>query len=226
MQNTATAPDPSQIDTWIFDLDNTLYPASSNLFDQINQRMWEFMGKRLGFQIPEAQALQKRYAAEHGSTLRGLMNDHGMDPQDFLDHVHDIDLSVLSPDPGLDAALQALPGRKVIFTSGSDDHVANVLGHLGMTRHFEAVFDIHAADYRPKPHPPTYRRMVERFGLDPTRAIFFDDIPRNLEPAAALGIATAWIANDRRDAATAAEQSYVHHVIEDLGGWLSDLLRS
>ncbi len=94
MENATAALDPARIDTWIFDLDNTLYPASSNLFDQIDRRMWAFMGKRFGFQLSEAQALQKRYAAEHGSTLRGLMSDHGMDPQDFLDHVHDIDLSV------------------------------------------------------------------------------------------------------------------------------------
>lgn len=212
------------ITTWVFDLDNTLYPASCSLFPQIDLRMRQFIADRLGLTLDDAFRLQKRYYREFGTTLRGLMLVHGIEPAVFLDYVHEIDCSVLLPDPRLDAVLARLEGRKLVFTNGSERHAVNVLERLGLARHFEAIFDIRAADYVPKPDPATYQRMVERHRLEARSAAMFEDIHRNLVPAAAIGMTTVWVRdevhcfgpNDGYD-----DTSHVHHVTEDLAGWLA-----
>src|ERR1700730_16557765 len=140
----------AEIETWIFDLDNTLYPASCNLFDQIHQRMGEFIVELLDVDLDEAKRLRSQYFRHHGTTLRGLMTEHNIDPRAFLDHVHRIDLSPIPANPDLAAALAALPGRKYVFTNGSVRHAENILGHLGIDGHFSGIFDVEACNYVPK----------------------------------------------------------------------------
>ena len=210
------------VDVWVFDLDNTLYHARYNQFTQVEQRMNPFVATALKLDGAEARRLQTAYYHAHGSTLRGLMLLHGTDPDEFLDYVHDIDVTWLPPNGELDSALARLNGRKVVFTSGSTDHADRVMRRLGVRHHIEAVFDIAAADYVPKPNPETYRRFVARHAIVPERAIMFDDIARNLEPAAALGMKTVWIRNDEPYGHEGAEGDHIHHVTDDLVAWLEE----
>jgi putative hydrolase of the HAD superfamily len=209
------------IETWIFDLDNTLYPVSCRLFAQIEARMNRFISERLGLALEEAQALRKAYFREYGTTLRGLMITEAVDPEEFLLYVHEIDLTSLAPDPALDGALSALKGRKIIHTNASARHAENVLARLGVARHFSAILDIAAADYEPKPAPGGYRELVRRHGVAPERALMIEDIAKNLAPAAALGMTTVWLRSALDWASEGAEGDHVHHVIEDLGTFLA-----
>lgn len=215
-------PSLTEIDTWVFDLDNTLYPASCRLFDQVEQRMGLYVQQLLNLSPVDARALQKQYFRDHTTTLRGLMIHHGVEPGDFMDFVHKIDVSGVQADARLDAALAALPGRKVIFTNGSTKHAENVLGRLGIGAHFDGVFDIADANFIPKPDHASYRAMVERFGIVPARAAMFDDMPRNLQPAAELGMSTVWIQTHNDWAQALEDMSFVHHATDDLAGWLND----
>lgn len=219
---TDTAADPlSHVEDWVFDLDNTLYPASCRLFDQVERRMGEFICDYLNLSWDDARALQKRYFREHGTTLRGLMTVNGLDPQLFLDYVHDIDLTVIDPCRSLDDALARLDGRKLIFTNGSVRHAERVLERIGIAHHFSDVVDIVASDYVPKPDREVYRRMIDRFGIDPARSAMIEDMARNLEPAYELGMTTIWVRNTIEWAVPASEASYIHFAVDDLGGWLS-----
>jgi putative hydrolase of the HAD superfamily len=216
--------DFAAIDTWIFDLDNTLYPASCNLFDQIHRRMGEFISDLLAVDLAEAKRLQKIYFREHGTTLRGLMNVHNIDPTAFLDHVHQIDLSPVPADVALAAALAALPGRKLVFTNGTVRHAENILSHLGIAEHFVGLFDIADCNYVPKPDPAGYAELVRRFGIDPSRAVMIEDMAKNLAPAAALGMTTVWLRGTIEWATEGAEADYVHHVAEALTPWLAAIV--
>ena len=214
------------VGTWIFDLDNTLYPASCRLFDQVQVRIRQYIRDNLGLTEPEALALQKRYFQEHMTTLRGLIVNDGIDPHHFLDFVHEIDLSGLEADPALDAAIAALPGRKVIFTNGSVPHAERVMAKVGIGRHFEAIFDIVASDFVPKPDIGVYRRLCESHRIDPTGAVMIDDMPRNLMPAHELGMTTVLVkTDDAKDgfdwSGPAGDPTYIHHVTEDLAGFLA-----
>ena len=209
----------------MFDLDNTLYPPECELFSQIDWRMTDFIADHFGLDRETARARQKAYFRSHGTTLRGLMTEHGMDPAPFLDFVHQIDLSHIPAAPDLGTALAALPGRKLVYTNGSQAHADNVMGHLGIAGHFEDVFDIVRADYQPKPHAESYRRMLDHFGIDrPDRAAMVEDIARNLGPARDLGMTTIWLRNEARWAAPEAA-SMADHVIDDLTLWLSGVAR-
>ncbi|MBX6322799.1 MAG: pyrimidine 5'-nucleotidase [Rhodospirillaceae bacterium] len=210
----------AHIDTWIFDLDNTLYPASCRLFDQVDTLIARFIMDHLGVDQDEARRIQKRYFLEHGTTLAGLMTHHAIDPHLYLDYVHRLDLSGLPPSPALDAALGRLPGRKIVYTNGSAGHAERVMTRLGIHSRFEGVFDIVAGDFVPKPHEPSYRRMIERHGVDPTRAAMIEDLPRNLAPAAALGMTTVLVRSGAPWAEEGAGADYIHHVTDDLVAWL------
>jgi putative hydrolase of the HAD superfamily len=225
-----TPPGLPPIETWVFDLDNTLYPASSSLFPQIDVRMRRFIAERLHLSLDDAFALQKRYYREFGTTLRGLMLVHKIEPEAFLSFVHDIDCTVLEAAPRLDAALAALAGRKLIFTNGSERHAENVLARLGLTRHFEGIFDIRAARFIPKPQPECYQLMIERHGVDPRSALMVEDLHRNLRPAAAIGMTTLWVKEDGHPDTEVlghdgSDLSHVHHVTEDLAAWLEQAAR-
>ena len=214
-----TEPDPVQ--DWIFDLDNTLYPASCDLFSQVNRRIQDYIGDFLGLSPAESRALQHRYLREFGASMRGLVVNHDMDPRAFLAYVHDIDFSPVPHWPALDRALARLPGRKLVFTNASADYAGKVLARLGVTRHFAAVFDIIAADFMPKPQPAAYHSLIERHGVDPGRAVLFEDIARNLEPAAELGMTTVLV---EPEPSAAGEAVHVHHATTDLVDWLEDRL--
>jgi putative hydrolase of the HAD superfamily len=210
-------------DAWVFDLDNTLYPASVDLFAQIDLRMRGYIAAYLGLELQEARALQKRYFHEYGTSLRGLMDMHGMDPRPFLEHVHDIDLSGLEPSPTLERALARLPGRKVVFTNASSWHAERVMARLGIGHHFEAVFDIMTADFRPKPEPGTYRALVSRLGLAPTRSVMLEDLARNLVPAAALGMMTVWVRSAADAGPAGVDEGLIDYVVDDLVVWLEQV---
>lgn len=213
--------DLSHIDTWVFDLDNTLYPASAELFLQIDVRMKTFISELLNIDLVEAFKLQKIYYHEHGTTLRGLMIDHAVDPDAFLDYVHDIDHTVLETDPDLEAIIQDLPGRKLIHTNGSEQHAENVLSALGLSNCFEAIFDIRAGSYIPKPDPYSYEHFLSSHAFEATTAIMFEDSVKNLKPAADLGMTTVLVQHDGNDA-SAQPDEYCHYITDDLTSWLRD----
>lgn len=215
-----------QAETWVFDLDNTLYPASSNLFDQVDVRIRDYIARFLGIGPEDAYRLQKKYFLEDGTSLRGMMERHAMDPDPFLDYVHDIDVSPVPPSPALDAALAALTGRKIVFTNGSTSHAERVMARLGVTHHFDGIFDIAAAGYIPKPAPHVYDQLVADYQIDPSRAVMIEDIARNLEPAAALGMTTVWLKGATGWGREGSDSAYVHHVIDDLPTWLDSVATS
>jgi putative hydrolase of the HAD superfamily len=213
------SPDLSHVDTWIFDLDNTLYPPECDLFALIDDRMQAFVERSIGLGPVEARALQKRYYHEHGTTLAGLMANHGVDPREFLDEVHEISLDRLEPDAELARGLRRLPGRRLVFTNGSERHARRVLDALGIEALFDEVFDIEACDLIPKPQPDAFARLIARHAVEPRAAAFFEDLERNLKPAAELGMTTVLVgprAGDR-------PAGFVHHHTEDLAGFLASV---
>lgn len=215
----------SQAKAWLFDLDNTLYPAQSDLFAQIDVRMAAFIADYLGVDEAQARTLQKSYWASHGTTLSGMMSRHRMPPGPFLEFVHDIDVSVLAYDGRLDAALSRLPGRKIIFTNGTVRHAENVLGRLKLTHHFETIFDIEATGYVPKPHKDAYHHVVSASGVQVTDTVMVDDSVKNLLPAFELGMTTVWAAGKPEWSGPGAQQddAFIHHVTHDLGALLDSL---
>ena len=210
------------VDTWVFDLDNTLYPAHCDLFSQVDQRMGAFISEALSLPWDEARRLQKLYFLEHGTTLRGLMTVHGLPPEPFLRYVHDIDVSPVTPSPELDVVLDALGGRKLVFTNGTTPHAERVLQRLGVARHFEAIFDIVAAEYLPKPDPRAYDRLIERHAFVPAAAAMIEDMGPNLAPAHALGMTTVWVRGTH--SWCAPRGNYVHHHIDDVLDWLTTVV--
>jgi putative hydrolase of the HAD superfamily len=190
-----TGPDFRHVDAWIFDLDNTLYPASSDLFAQIDVRMSSYVAEFLSLPLDEAKRIQKAYYHDHGTTLNGLMKIHGADPEPFLAHAHDIDLSPIAPDPELNAIIARLPGRRFVLTNGCRNHAARVLDRLGLGSVIDDVWDIRAMSFKPKPDPTAYETLIAHAKLDPRKAAMFEDLARNLVPARALGMTTVWLNN-------------------------------
>ncbi|MGI4877685.1 MAG: pyrimidine 5'-nucleotidase [Janthinobacterium lividum] len=211
----------AHVDAWIFDLDNTLYPARTNLFAQIDVRMGGFISDLLGIDAAAAHKVQKGFFHAHGMTLRGLMNEHGVDPHVFLGHVHDIDLSEVAPEPGLVAAIAALPGRKLIFTNADTLYARRVLDRLGLGASFEAIHDIHATGYLPKPDARAYEGLCAAYAIDPARALFVEDMARNLKPAKAIGMTTVWIDNGSEQGPSTDAPDFIDYTIADLGDWLT-----
>lgn len=212
-------------ETWVFDLDNTLYSGVHGLFEQIDVRMKAYLARFLGIGEDEAYRVQKSYFKAHGTTLRGMMLNHAMDPAPYLDFVHDIDISAIPAAPELDAQLSRLSGRKIIFTNADLPHAERVLNRLGITDHFDAVFDIHEAGFIPKPEPEVYDTLVSRFAITPARAVMVEDVARNLAPAAALGMATVWV-KPVTECPVSKELPTGPHVdfeTDDLVAWLSAL---
>ncbi len=216
----------AHIDTWVFDLDNTLYSASTHLFGQIDQRMKAFVSRELGLSLEDAHALQKRYYWEHGTTLRGLMLNHKIDPDAFLDYVHDIDHSVLAPDPRLNALLARLPGRKYIYTNGTARHATEVVAKLGISALFEGIFDIRAGNYIPKPDPAPYVDLLARYSIDPARTAMFEDSFKNLKPAAALGMTTVFVRHEEHVPRPDDDLTHCAFITDDLAEWLSAFLEN
>ena len=214
----------AHVDCWIFDLDNTLYPASADLFGLIDVRMAAFIQRLLGCDAIEAKRVQKAYFHDHGTTLSGLMLHHRVDPHEFLSFVHDIEVGAVAEDRRLVRAVSRLPGRKLIFTNGDAPSAQRVLHQLGLSESFEAIHDIHACAYRPKPHPDSYDGMIARFGIIPSTALFVEDMARNLKPAKALGMSTVWVNNGSERGDHEAHPDFIDYEIEDVGQWLDEIL--
>tara|TARA_R110000868_G_scaffold80903_10_gene229416 strand:+ start:1698 stop:2363 length:666 start_codon:yes stop_codon:yes gene_type:complete len=215
--------DFAHIDSWIFDLDNTLYPAKADLFGLIDIKMGEFIQTLLGCDPVEARRVQKGYFMAHGTTLAGLMRDHDTDPREFLDYVHDISLDRIVADHDLIDHIAKLPGRRLIFTNGDAAYAARVLAKLGLTDAFELIHDIHACAYVPKPDPSGYAMLCDVHRIDPTRSIFFEDMARNLIPAKALGMTTVWVNNGSEAGNVDAHTDYIDYEIEHLTPFLADI---
>jgi putative hydrolase of the HAD superfamily len=189
--------DFAHITDWVFDLDNTLYPHHVDLFAQIDRNMTAYVAKLLNLEVDEARKLQKQYYHDHGTTLRGLMHHHGVDPADFLEAAHQIDYSIVPANEGLGEAIKALPGRKFIFTNGTVKHAEAAARALGILDHFENIFDIVAADYVPKPAGQTYDKFASLHRVDSRNAAMFEDLPRNLVAPKLLGMKTVLILPSR-----------------------------
>jgi len=215
----------NHIDTWIFDLDNTLYPASCDLFALIDARMNAYLRNLFSVDETEAHRIQKQYFRDHGTTLSGLMSQHGTDPHHFLDFVHDIEMDRVSANPDLKDALMALPGRRLVFTNGDVPYAERVLAALGLESCFEAVHDIHMMDYQPKPDPSAYDGFCKAWGVTPTTALFAEDMARNLKPAKDIGMTTLWVNNGSEQANGEACPSFIDHETHEITAWLSGLSR-
>ncbi|MFZ5616199.1 MAG: pyrimidine 5'-nucleotidase [Pseudomonadota bacterium] len=226
--------DFSHVESWVFDLDNTLYPAECRLFSQIDARMTDYIRMTVGVEHDEARRLQKHYYVKYGTTLAGLMIEHAAAPDEFLEYVHDIDFSVVPEDAALRQSIEALPGRRYIFTNGSVAHADKVLSRIGLSGLFDDVFDIRAAEWTPKPHRQTYERFLNRCIVRPKEAAMFEDLAHNLEAAHALGMTTvlvcqdaAWFAdepNDKRPARPGdAQPEHVHYMTDDLAAFLGQV---
>lgn len=221
----------AHVDTWVFDLDNTLYPADCDLWPKIDQRITLFLAHLFGLDGLSSLALQKYYYHRYGTTLRGLMEEHSIRPDDFLEFTHDIDRSSLLPDLTLAAAITALPGRKLILTNGSREHALRTAEALGLDAMFDDIFDIAAADFVPKPQAATYDRFFERHAVDPGRSVMFEDLARNLLVPHQRGMATVLVVpkpgqRDHRDAieiTNGAAPPHIDFVTSDLALFLNDL---
>lgn len=220
------------VDTWVFDLDNTLYPAQHDLWGQIDARMKAYISDLLGIAPEEAFRIQKDYYRRYGTSMRGLMTEHGMKPDDFLDYVHEIDHSPLEPNPALGEAIEKLPGRKLILTNGTRKHAEAVMRRLDIHSHFQDVFDIVAAELEPKPSAKTYDRFLVRHGVDPTKSAMFEDLSRNLTVPHALGITTVLVVPEqtrevfREDwEMEGRDADHVDYVTDDLAQFLKGCLR-
>ncbi len=218
------------VETWVFDLDNTLYPHHLNLWQQVDERIRDYIASFLRVTPDEAFRVQKDYYRRYGTSMRGLMEEHGLNPDEFLEVVHQIDHSPLTPNPALGAAIAQLPGRKLILTNGTRRHAEAVLGRLEIAEHFEEVFDIAAADLEPKPRASVYDRFLARHNVDPRKAAIFEDLARNLEVPHALGMTTVLVVPGgtrevfREEWELAGrDAAHVDHVTDDLTGFLRDV---
>jgi putative hydrolase of the HAD superfamily len=215
----------ASIRNWVFDLDNTLYPASANLFARVDERIGAYVADRFGVDRQEARRIQKGYFHAHGTTLAGLMAEHGVDPHDYLDKVHDVELDVLEENAPLAAAIARLPGEKYVFTNADAAYAGRVLERLGLSESFAGIHDVHACGYVPKPHPDAYAGMCAAFGIDPATSLFADDMARNLKPAHAIGMATLWIDNGSEQGAD-PDRSFIDFTTGDLTRWLHSLMET
>ncbi|PCI34068.1 MAG: pyrimidine 5'-nucleotidase [Alphaproteobacteria bacterium] len=216
--------DKSSIEYWVFDLDNTLYPSENNLFSQIDKRMGNFISRQFDLPLGEAKALQKKYFQTYGTTLRGLMTEHDIPPQDFLTYVHDIDFDVLDRNDALRQAINSLDGVKVIYTNASRDYAEKVMEKIGIAGLFEDIFDITSAGYIPKPDPRSYHKMIREMNIDPSRSVMVEDIARNLVPASDMGMKTVWVPTGHEWSGAGASAEHIDFTAPDLVAWLKSLV--
>ena len=182
-----------KINTWIFDLDNTLYSADSGIFQQVHDLMGKFVSSHLDIGIEEAKIIQKNYYKQHGTTLRGMMDNHGVDPDHFLAEVHKLDYSIVGPNHKLNEELKKLQGRKIIYTNANMQHALEILERIELSNFFEEIYDIKMANYIPKPELAPYKQMIAQFDIETKSSAMFDDIAKNLVPAKNVGFTSVWI---------------------------------
>lgn len=208
---------------WIFDLDNTLYPHGARLFEQVDRRITDYIARFFKVDRDEAYKIQKGYFHTRGTTLSGLMAEHGVDPYEYLADVHDIEMDVLDENAPLAAAIARLPGRKIIFTNADALYAGKILSKLGLGESFEAIHDVHAAQYRPKPAPEAYQHLCDAYELDPAQSLFADDMARNLKPAKQIGMTTLWVDNGSEQGEE-GDRDFVDFATRDITHWLHDIL--
>ncbi len=208
---------------WIFDLDNTLYSGQTKVFSEVDKKMSSFISKKFNVDLKKAKEIQKKYFYEYGTTLSGLMNHHNIDPHEFLEFVHDIDISWLPEDKVLREELLKIKEKKIIFTNGSHAHVENITKQLGIYGLFDGAFDITDSDFIPKPHIDPYKKLIKKFNIDPTRSILIEDIAHNLEQAKNLGMKTCWLENEESFAKKDADKSYIDYKINNLPSFLQKI---
>ena len=215
----------NKINTWIFDLDNTLYSADSGIFQQVHTLMGKFVSENLNIELKEAKELQKKYYKQHGTTLRGMMDNHGVDPDHFLSEVHNLDYSIVGPNKQLNKELEELQGRKIIYTNANLQHANDVLEKLQLTHMFKEIFDIKDANYIPKPEINPYKKIIKHFSIEPSTAIMFDDIAKNLVPAKKVGFTSVWIdagyENFSDDIASSKE--FLDYETKDISKFLNEI---
>lgn len=213
----------ASIRNWIFDLDNTLYPHGARLFEQVDRRITDYIARLFEVERDDAYRIQKDYFHTRGTTLAGLMAEHNVDPHEYLADVHDIEMDMLEENAPLAAAIAKLPGRKLIFTNADEAYARRILARLGLHESFEAIHDVHALDYRPKPEPSAYRHICDTYGLDPHECLFADDMARNLKPAKHIGMTTLWVDNGSEQAES-AERDHIDFATRDITHWLHEIL--
>ena len=213
----------NQVNCWIFDLDNTLYPVTKDLLSEIDAQMSSFVSNFLNIDLIESRKVQKKYFREYGLTLRGLMIHHKLDPDVFFREMAPKNLEKIQPNPALGDIINSLPGRKLIYTNSAREHAELVLERLGIRSVFEGVFDIKAANYVPKPAEEPYQKMCEQFFIEPHTTLMVDDIARNLRPASALGMTTVWMQTNAEWAETSDVEDFIDITINDISTWLSNI---
>ena len=213
----------TKIQYWLFDLDNTLYSGQTKVFDQVDKKMSLFISEKLEVSIEEAKKIQKNYFHEYNTTLNGMIKNHKIDANEFLEFVHDVDLEFLKIDKPLKREIANLLGKKFIFTNGSKAHAANVTKRIGIDKLFDGVFDIVEADFIPKPSIEPYKKIIDNFKIEPQYCIFIEDIARNLKPAHELGMKTVWIKNDEPWAAEFSNSDFIEDKTDDLANFLKEI---
>ena len=211
---------------WIFDLDNTLYPPTTNLFDKIDRLMCRFIEENLNVTSQEALKIKDTYFHQHGTTLNGLMKNHKVDAEKFLEFVHDIDYSILQKDSKLSKEIAKLPGEKIIFTNGSRKHAQKVIEQLGIENNFDKIFDIVDSKFIPKPQIDPYHDLISTYDIDTKNSIFFEDIAKNLFTAHELGMKTAWIENDDDYCKQGYDGKHIHYRVKNLRCFLNQINES
>ena len=215
--------DLKEIKFLLFDLDNTLYDGATKVFDQVDKKMSKFISEKLKVSIEEAKKIQKNYFHEYNTTLNGMIKNHEIDAQEFLDFVHDIDLEFLKSNKGLEVELSKITDKKIIFTNGSRAHALNVTKRIGINKLFDGIFDIVDSDFVPKPAIETYKRLIDKYKIEPQYCIFIEDIARNLKPAHELGMKTVWIKNNEPWAAKYSDENFVNYRTSNLTNFLKEI---
>ena len=212
----------AHIDTWIFDLDLTLYGPEANIMAQVRDRIALFVEKHFNIGADEAHKIRHTYWKKYGTTLGGLMAENKVEPNGYLDFVHDVDMDLLRPDADLRRQITSLPGRKIIFTNADAPYAERVLAARGLDNLFEDIFDIHRMQHLPKPAAASYDRLCAQLDINPARALFVEDSAHNLVPAKVLGMTTIWV-NHGTEAVSSDTEQYIDQEIADLNDWLSSI---
>ena len=208
---------------WIFDLDNTLYSGKTKVFEQVDKKMSKYISEKLNVNIEEAKKIQKSYFYEYNTTLNGMIKNHKINPNEFLEFVHDIDIDFLKKDHSLAVEIEKLEGKKIIFTNGSRKHAINVTKKINIDQHFDDIFDIVDADFVPKPSIAPYKKLVEKHKIDPKLCVFVEDIARNLKPAYEMGMKTIWIENDEPWASKFSDGDFINYKTNNLAKFLEKI---
>ena len=213
----------NSIKYWIFDLDNTLYSGKTKVFEQVDKRMSKYISDKLNISVEEAKKIQKNYFYEYNTTLNGMIQNHKINPDEFLDFVHDINIDFLQKDPALAKEIENLNGKKIIFTNGSRKHAINVTKQLGIDQLFDDIFDIVDAEFIPKPSLEPYKKLVKKHKIDPKLCVLVEDIARNLKPAYEMGMKTVWIENDEPWASKFSNNEFVNYRTDNLSEFLKKI---